>query len=108
MARLTKKARRAAALKGWRNRTRQNPNKRQRKKAAKADTERSKRAAAILASIRKGNPPNGWIPATAVKITRKNGRMVVRIRKAVRRKAVNPRRKTANPRRKARTAKRRR
>jgi hypothetical protein len=44
------------------------------------------------------NPPKGWIPATAVKITRKNGKVTVRVRRA----------KRANPRRKAQTAKRRR
>jgi hypothetical protein len=45
---------------------------------------------------RRKNPPSGWIPATAVKITRKNGRMVVRIRKVAGRKAANPR-KRVNP-----------
>ncbi len=40
----------------------------------------------------RSNPPSGWIPATAVKITRKAGRMVVRIRRAVRRKTAKRRR----------------
>jgi hypothetical protein len=53
--------------------------------------------AANPSNLFKSNPPSGWIPATAVKITRKNGRMVIRIRKAAKRKTANPSKRTSKP-----------
>jgi DNA-binding transcriptional MocR family regulator len=84
MARLTKKARRAAALKGWRNRKR-NPSMRQRWDALKGSRRTAHPVRQALRALKPGarlNPPSGWIPARAVKITRKkNGAVEVRIRR---------------------------
>ncbi len=111
MARLTKKARRAAALKGWRNRTRKAPKrrnvgfstsraveevrnlaKRLRNRDSRLSREQSYRLAAKELGVAwesvsrymekpKSNPPSGFIPCKAVKIERKNGGVVVRVRR---------------------------
>ena len=85
MARLTKKARRAAALKGWRNRKR-NPSLRQRWAGFKAERAAGRSGVRALKPHARLNPvrrkvPSGFIPCKAVKITRNRGKVEVRIRK---------------------------
>lgn len=128
MARLTKKARRAAALKGWRNRTKRNTPKHRFGPAPKSRSKmgghignrrwsvvrEASNAWGLKRSIynehyrawmeqptilfsapqeanasgrewasegSQSNPPSGFIPCKAVKITRNKGKVEVRIRK---------------------------
>jgi hypothetical protein len=107
MARLTKKARRNAALKGWRRRTRNAPKRRnagssqsssgnsptatRTATSTKATTTGNKTGTSTGGAVSGGggnitvnvkrNPPKGFIRCSGVKITRKNGRTEVRIRK---------------------------
>jgi hypothetical protein len=82
MARLTKKARRAAALKGWRSRKRNSGFSLRRR----LDEQKRKAQGWVYRKThprgKRRNPPSGWIPAKAVKLVRKkNGAVEVRIKR---------------------------
>ena len=101
MARMTKKARRAAALKGIRRkRALKNPRRRNAGASTRSATRTATSTKATTTGNRTGtstggastsggnvtitvkhNPASGWIPVRAVKIERKGGVVKVRIRK---------------------------
>ena len=80
MARLTKKARRAAALKGWRKRKRNAGFSLRRKLQGRMDQVRGA-VSRIGKSKHRGNPPKGYIPCKAVKITRNRGMVEIRVKR---------------------------
>ena len=105
-AKMTKKARRAAALKGWRRRAKRNvvrrrnagqsgsnnsPTRTRTATSTHATTTGNKTGTSTGGAVSGGggnitvsvkrNPPSGYIPCKAVKITRNRGKIEVRIRK---------------------------